>query len=226
MTEGADSRLRMHPARLRIASLGVLAILAAACGSGVPKTATSASPSATITPAVARSPLACHAQATTARPREQALVGIRVRTAARAWVTATVRIVSGQKAAGRASAQGRRTLWFKVGDATPGDRVVVEVRVSRRARKGSCRASFQPRSAAGVATPPTTQPAASSAPSSSPAPAPPPTTAASCYPLSDEGTCYEPGEFCRDDDHGVTGVAGDGEKIICEYNDGWRWEPV
>jgi hypothetical protein len=24
----------------------------------------------------------------------------------------------------------------------------------------------------------------------------------------------------------VTGVAGDGEKIICEYNDGWRWEPV
>ena len=56
-------------------------------------------------------------------------------------------------------------------------------------------------------------------------PAPPPATASSCYPLSDEGTCYEPGEFCRDDDHGMTGVAGDGETITCEDNDGWRWEP-
>ncbi len=56
-------------------------------------------------------------------------------------------------------------------------------------------------------------------------PAPPPATASSCYPFSDEGTCYEPGEFCRDNDHGMTGVAGDGETITCENNDGWRWEP-
>jgi hypothetical protein len=226
MTERADNRLRMHPVRLRIIALGVLTILAAACGSGTPNTATSPSPSATVTRAVAVAALACHAQATNVRPREHALVGIRVRTAARAWVTASLRLASGQRAAGRASAHGSRTLWFKVGDATPGDRVIVEVRVSRRARTGFCRASFQPRSAAVPAAPPTTQPAASSSPSSSPAPAPPPTTAASCYPLSNEGTCYEPGEYCRDDDHGVTGVAGDGEKIICEDNDGWRWEPV
>jgi len=55
----------------------------------------------------------------------------------------------------------------------------------------------------------------------------PPTTAApaGCHPLSDEGTCYEPGEYCRDDDHGASGVAGDGEAIMCEDNDGWRWEP-
>ena len=46
-----------------------------------------------------------------------------------------------------------------------------------------------------------------------------------CYPLSDEGTCYEPGEYCRDSDHGSSGVAGDGEAITCEDNDGWRWEP-
>jgi hypothetical protein len=59
-----------------------------------------------------------------------------------------------------------------------------------------------------------------------PASAPPPAPAASCYPLSDDGTCYEPGEFCRDDDHGMTGVAGDGETIACEDNDGWRWEPA
>jgi hypothetical protein len=63
-------------------------------------------------------------------------------------------------------------------------------------------------------------------------PAPPPAAQPSeasappgCYPISDEGTCYEPGEYCRDDDHGMTGVAGDGETIICEDNDGWRWEP-
>lgn len=50
--------------------------------------------------------------------------------------------------------------------------------------------------------------------------------ATSCYPLSNEGTCYEPGEFCRYSDEGRTGVAGDGEKIKCEDNNGWRWEPV
>jgi hypothetical protein len=72
-------------------------------------------------------------------------------------------------------------------------------------------------------------PAQTTSPPSAPAPAPPaPSQAqpASCYPLSDEGTCYEPGEFCRDDDHGMTGVAGDGEAIECENNDGWRWEPL
>jgi hypothetical protein len=50
-------------------------------------------------------------------------------------------------------------------------------------------------------------------------------TAASCCPLSDEGTCYEPGEYCRDSYHRMSGVAGDGEAITCEDNDGWRWEP-
>ncbi|HTS96698.1 MAG TPA: hypothetical protein VMI33_08750 [Streptosporangiaceae bacterium] len=67
---------------------------------------------------------------------------------------------------------------------------------------------------------PATQPA-----TTSPAPKPPP-PAAACYPLTDSGKCYEPGEFCRDSDHGASGMAGDGEKIVCEDNDGWRWEPV
>jgi hypothetical protein len=61
------------------------------------------------------------------------------------------------------------------------------------------------------------------------APSPPPsapTTQQGCYPLSNEGTCYEPGEYCRAADHGMTGIAGDGEAIICEDNDGWRWEPT
>lgn len=54
---------------------------------------------------------------------------------------------------------------------------------------------------------------------------PSPAASAGCHPLSNEGTCYEPGEFCRNTDHGVSGVAGDGKAITCEDNDGWRWEP-
>jgi hypothetical protein len=53
----------------------------------------------------------------------------------------------------------------------------------------------------------------------------PPPPQPACYPLSNSGTCYEPGEFCRTADHGKTGIAGDGERIICEDNNGWRWEP-
>jgi hypothetical protein len=86
-------------------------------------------------------------------------------------------------------------------------------------------------------SPPTSPSTSSQSPSPSPspssppptlAPAPPapaPTTSAGCYPLSNEGTCYEPGEFCRKADHGASGIAGDGKAITCEYNDGWRWEP-
>jgi hypothetical protein len=46
-----------------------------------------------------------------------------------------------------------------------------------------------------------------------------------CYPRTDSGNCYEPGEYCRASDHGASGVAGDGEAITCEDNNGWRWEP-
>jgi hypothetical protein len=47
-----------------------------------------------------------------------------------------------------------------------------------------------------------------------------------CYPLSNEGTCYEPGEYCRASDAGTTGLAGDNESIVCTQNDGLRWEPT
>jgi hypothetical protein len=59
-------------------------------------------------------------------------------------------------------------------------------------------------------------------------PPPPPASAApvSCQPLTNGGNCYEPGEFCRNADHGASGVAGNGEAITCEDNDGWRWEPA
>jgi hypothetical protein len=93
-----------------------------------------------------------------------------------------------------------------------------------------------------VAPPATTKapvvaPAPSTPHTSRPAPiipsttAPPPVQrtsapAASCYPLTNGGNCYEPGEFCRKADHGAYGIAGNGERIVCAYNNGWRWEPV
>ena len=84
------------------------------------------------------------------------------------------------------------------------------------------------------ASPAQTTPAVVPAQPSSPAPAQstqsaaPPAAAApaGCYPLSNAGTCYEPGEYCRNSDHGISGMAGDGEAITCEDNNGWRWEPV
>jgi hypothetical protein len=64
-------------------------------------------------------------------------------------------------------------------------------------------------------------------PVSSPSPSPTGSSGGDgCHPLTDSGNCYEPGEFCRNSDHGMTGVAGDGEAIECEDNNGWRWEPV
>jgi hypothetical protein len=35
-----------------------------------------------------------------------------------------------------------------------------------------------------------------------------------------------PGEFCPKADHGMLGIAGNGEAIVCDNNDGWRWEPA
>jgi len=58
-----------------------------------------------------------------------------------------------------------------------------------------------------------------------PAPAPP-LAPSGCTPLTNGGKCYEPGELCRKSDHGASGVAGDGENIVCQNNDGWRWEPA
>jgi hypothetical protein len=73
-------------------------------------------------------------------------------------------------------------------------------------------------------TAPTT--AAPPPPAPTSAPAAVPTTSSGCYPLTNRGNCYKPGEYCRKSDHGASGVAGDGKHIVCENNNGWRWEPV
>ena len=49
---------------------------------------------------------------------------------------------------------------------------------------------------------------------------------ASCYPTASSGNCYQPGQICPSSYYGATGVAEDGTTIICQDNNGWRWEPV
>jgi hypothetical protein len=83
-------------------------------------------------------------------------------------------------------------------------------------------------SAAPAYVPPPPPPPTTQAPQA-PAPQPVQTTAQQpqgCSPLTDGGKCYTPGEYCRDDDHGVTGTDANGDPIKCEDNDGWRWEQI
>jgi hypothetical protein len=223
---------RRHPTLSAVIAIFVSLVVIGAAASNPPTTKTSKTSHTTAAAAqegaarLARPKLVCHAEASRPRPRDHTAVMIRVDTVAEARVTAIAPGLpaSARSAAGQASAQGVRMLRFLVGGATPGARVAVVVNVSRNGQTGTCQASFWPRPTVVAVVKPRTQPTSTPAPSPA-APAPPPATAASCYPLSDEGTCYEPGEFCRDDDQGVTGLAGDGETITCEDNDGWRWEP-
>jgi hypothetical protein len=225
---------RRHPVWAALIAIVVVLIIIGATTNNKPtkvsNTATDAVPHSIATPTVRSSPLECRAQASSKRPRDHTTVTIKVHTEAHAKVTATSpdAPLRNKKVTGSSNTNGNWTLRLRIGNATPGTRVVVTVRVSRHGSTGDCQTSFRPRAAAvSAATAPATQPAASPSPAPvATQPVASPTTAASCYPLSDEGTCYEPGEYCRDDDHGVSGVAGDGEKIVCADNDGWRWEPA
>ena len=221
-------------------SIAIVALLAAVgCASpsgskSVGAATAGPTPRATVTSAAhATSSLVCHARAVVWRPADHTIAKVEVRTVAGARVSASGPLawLHSRGAAIRAEADGTRTLRFRVGNATPGSAVVITVQVSSGRDTGSCRARLRPRPAAVTVaapappvTPPPSTPPPAARPPATPPPAPKPT--ATCYPISDEGTCYEPGEFCRDDDHGMTGLAGDGETIVCEDNDGWRWEPV
>lgn len=78
-----------------------------------------------------------------------------------------------------------------------------------------------------VTVPPTTTPPTVPPNTTPPTTAPPaPQPAAACTPMTDGGNCYEPGEYCRNSDHGASGTAGNGEAIVCSDNNGWRWEPA
>jgi cardiolipin synthase A/B len=54
----------------------------------------------------------------------------------------------------------------------------------------------------------------------------PPTHTGACVPKSSAGNCYSAGEMCSSAEHGESGIAKNGESIICEANGSyWRWEP-
>ncbi len=140
-------------------------------------------------------------------------VGVLVSTAPGARITVVAHFEAGDREkTARADSAGLHKFWFPLGSAPPGIRVIVTVLVSAHGQKHSARVWFTPRQ------PP-------------PPPAPKPTTAppapsGGCYPKASTGNCYEPGEFCPHADAGMTGLAGDGKTIICEDNDGLRWEPA
>lgn len=90
-----------------------------------------------------------------------------------------------------------------------------------------------PQSPASSPSPPATATVSASVPSfttstsSAPRPStavPAPSAAASCYPLTSSGNCYAPGQYCRNTDHGKSGIAGNGQRIVCKNQNGWRWE--
>lgn len=200
--------------------LAVTGMMLAGCASSAlpAPTATTQSQSPSPASAAARAPLRCAASVTSRHPAQYTTVGVRVRTAPHARITADAdyrfKTITNRN---RASSQGRHTVWYQIGAARRGFRVVVYVTTSRHGRKGYCQAWFRLPRRARTAVP---------APSPS-APAPsPPASAASCYPTTPSGNCYEPGEFCSLADHGMSGVAGDGERITCADNNGWRWEPA
>jgi hypothetical protein len=220
-----------HSAARLVIALGAVALVTAACGSSASQLTGGVSaptPPATLAPAASTPALACHAQATRPHPRDHSTVGVRVSTVPHARVTGVATwSVTGQSVSGRASAQGQRLLRFRVGNATPGTQVTIDVSTSLNGQKGNCQASFEPRAALAAAVHP--PPAAPSSPPITAAPPPPPPSpapAATCHPLTNGGNCYEPGEFCRESDAGVIGLAGDGETIKCENNNGLRWEPI
>jgi hypothetical protein len=208
--------------RLRVnlfATVPVAGMILAGCASSAAPTPAAPTPSRSAAAAAAKAPLSCHASVTSRHPADFTTVGIRVRTAPHARISTTAEFRHSTVTHGhRASRTGRQTIWYQINAAKLGYQVVINVTTSRHGRKGYCGTWFTPPRPPRVVVPSPPAPAPST-----PAPA---TSAASCYPLSDEGTCYEPGEFCRDSDQGMTGVAGDGEKIICEDNDGLRWEPA
>jgi hypothetical protein len=216
---------RRHPVWSAIIAFAALLIIIAAVSTPAAHPGRTTADRKTASTA-ARAPLTCHARASQTRPRDHGTVRIRIHTVPHAQVTAIrLRPERSWSAAGQSSKTGERRFRLRVGGAAPGVRLVVTVHVSKGGRSGSCRASMWPRPAvvaAAKAAPPSPAPAPAAQPTTTaPAPAPSP----SCYPLSDEGTCYEPGEFCRDSDQGMSGIAGNGTPITCENNNGLRWEP-
>ena len=227
---GAGVRQKNRTARKIIPAALVVACLGG-CGSSAVHTAShhshpaalsasqgtassSPAPSPTPTPSPPPAPLTSTESVTHSHPMTGTKVGVQVSTTPGARITVVAHFETGDREkTARADATGLHTFWFPVGSAPPGIRVIVAVRVTAHGQKHSTRVWFTPRQPPPPPAPRTT----------APAPPPPPS---GCYPKASTGNCYEPGEFCPHADAGMSGVAGNGEAIICEDNNGLRWEPA
>ena len=126
-----------------------------------------------------------------------------------------------------ASSGGEAQLNYYISGATPGRMVPVVVTVVQGHTASSCSTSFTPKRRSSSHSPsPSASPQSPTPTPTRSSPSPAPSTASGCHPTAASGNCYEPGEYCPEADHGTYGVAGDGESIVCENNDGWRWEPT
>jgi len=181
-------------------------------GVSAPPVSISSAPLPTPTTSPPPAPLTSTASVTRKHPKTGTTVGVHVSTLPGARITVVAHFETGDREkTARADATGLHTFWFPLASAPPGIRVIVTVRVSAHGQKRLTRVSFTPRQ------PP-------------PPPAPKPTTAppapTGCHPTTSSGNCYEPGEFCPHADAGMSGIAENGEAIICEDNNGLRWEPA
>ena len=211
--------------------LALPAVLAlAACG-----TASAAPPARPAAFTAATRPLWCHAVVSNPRPARYTTTLVHVQTQASVKVFTVAFFKTVHRAYfAHASTDGRANVTYHVSGATYGRRVPVVVTVVQRQRAATCTTSFTPRRRRGHPGPPTPSPTRSSpAPrpsASSPSPRPPhsspPTSPppAGCYPRASTGNCYRAGEYCPEADHGMHGIDANGNPIICEDNDGWRWE--
>jgi hypothetical protein len=193
-----------------LATPAVLAL--AACG------ATAVTPAQTAALAAATQPLSCQAFVSNTAPHDFTTTVVHVSTApsVKVFTVAFYRTVD-RAYFRRSDADGAARIPYYVSGATIGYRVRVAVTVVRGHSASRCQTSFTPSRKGSPAPSPSPSPSSSS-------PTPDPSSSAACHPKTSTGHCYEPGEFCPAADHGLSGVDGEGDAIVCEDNNGWRWE--
>jgi hypothetical protein len=90
--------------------------------------------------------LTCEASVTSRYPRDYTSVGIRITTTATARIRVAAHFRGGvRRETGVASGADKQTIWYRLGGATPGYRVRVDVQVAKGSRRGSCSTWFTPR---------------------------------------------------------------------------------
>jgi hypothetical protein len=94
----------------------------------------------------APAPLPCSATVTNQHPLDGSSVGIQISTSKSARITVALHFRGKtHRTTARANRNGKDTIWWPVGGARPGYKVMVDVTVIHYARHGSCSTWFTPR---------------------------------------------------------------------------------